>query len=136
MQTVEIKYLITLLHFICAIILWGTVNSKALPVPLLNINSNPLRPALQTTVEIPDITQHGYRMVKAGIDENGMTHKWNIYNAGNYNVNPLNTFGYTPAPQIINTLWIYEAWNGKDNTPNRLKLRDLMLGWWLVDAPV
>lgn len=41
-------------------------------------------------------------------------------------------FGYKPGQ---NVLYVAEAWNDDDGTPNRLKLRDIAVGWLAPSFP-
>lgn len=100
--------------------------ANVLPSRLQDKPSPITRRSAQITKQVPDITQYGYTMTKCE-DDVDLWQKWYIYNSGNYKNNPLNIFGFTPG---LHTIAIFEAWNGDDDTHNRLKLRDLMLGFW------
>lgn len=79
--------------------------------------------------QVLDITQHGYSFSPSPQSSCRRCHRWDVHNAGNYKTNSLDTFSYTDGTC---TVAIHEAWNESDDTPHRLKLRDLMLGFWYV----
>lgn len=110
----------------------GHTDAAVLPSVPLNVTSASPCLRAQASKQVPDVTQYGYIMAEAdphawSFPLLGPLVKWNVHNSGNYKTTVLNTFGYVKGRH---TIAIYKAWNGDDDTPNRLKLRDLMLGWW------